>query len=231
MPADIQEPLELVEDMLRAWENGAEVVFSVPQNRVEVGIHRIFAKLFHRLFQRFVSRVPPAYTYLIDRKVLNELRGIREVNANLVALIYWMGYRQEIIDFIKRERSGGKSKWTFGRKLKLVIDSFVGFSYLPLRIISYAGLLLSFLAAGYAISIIVSKLLYGTAVQGWASLMVVIIAMFGILFFFLGIIGEYLWRVLDEARSRPLYIIRQDTFSIRRDGITIQSKKDGEADL
>jgi len=118
-----------------------------------------------------------------------------------------VGFRQASIPYERQRRQYGTSKWTLARKAKLLIDSFVSFSFVPLRVISYAGITFSGLGLGYASLIILKKAFYGVPVQGWASLMVVLLVVSGFQLLMLGVIGEYLWRVADEVRGSPAFVI------------------------
>src|SRR5215510_1179162 len=119
----------------------------------------------------------------------------------------WVGFQQASIPYIRERRQSGRSKWTFARKVKLLIDSFVSFSFSPLRAISYSGMVFSALSLAYAGFIVAKKLAYGVPVQGWASLMVVLLVVSGFQLLMLGVIGEYLWRVADEVRGAPSFVV------------------------
>ena len=133
----------------------------------------------------------------------------RQKNTSIFAQLLWVGFRQTSILYERQRRQYGRSKWTFGRKLKLLIDSFVSFSFFPLRVISYVGMAFSGLGLGYASFIIVKKALYGVPVQGWASLMVVLLVVSGVQLMMIGILGEYVWRNLEETRRRPRFIVER----------------------
>jgi dolichol-phosphate mannosyltransferase len=130
-------------------------------------------------------------------------------NLYLFGLLLWTGYKFETISYTRRERPFGRSRWTFGKKVKYFTDAFVGFSYLPLRLASVVGLLLAVLGFGYALFIIVARVLMGFPIEGWASLMVVLLLLTGTQLAMLGIVGEYLWRNLDESRHRPIFLVDQ----------------------
>ena len=144
--------------------------------------------------------------FLVDRKVLDAFRQFNESNINIVALLSWMGFRQATVSYTRRARTYGKSSWSLGRKVKLVIDSIMSFSYLPIRLMSYSGLTIAFLGFVYA-AVVIANAIKGNPISGWASLMVVVLIFSGVQMLMLGTLGEYLWRTLGEARNRPRYTI------------------------
>ena len=121
----------------------------------------------------------------------------------------WSGFKQVFIPYHRRARRHGTSRWTLGRKLKLFIDSFVSFSFFPIRLVSYFGIGVSSLGFLYALVVVVRWLIYGVSVQGWPSIMVTVLTLSGLQLLMLGIVAEYLWRTFDEARQRPPYIVRE----------------------
>jgi dolichol-phosphate mannosyltransferase len=145
---------------------------------------------------------------LIDRQVINVLSSIQEKNTTLMGLILWMGFRRAEIPYIRNERKHGKSRWTLSKKINYFFDSIMAFSKFPIRIFSLLGIFLAVMSlAGitYIIFAYFTGLIKGVA--GWPSLMVVVLFMFGMLFLGLGILGEYVWRTLEETRKRPPFII------------------------
>jgi dolichol-phosphate mannosyltransferase len=147
--------------------------------------------------------------FLIDRRVIDALSEFNENNASLMALITWMGFRQTQITYTKEARLHGSSGWNLEKKLKLVVDSVTSFTYLPIRLMSYLGVfvaILGFLYAGF----VIWNAIAGRPSEGWSSLMVVVLVVGGIQMLMMGILGEYIWRALDEARQRPRYILEAD---------------------
>lgn len=211
MAADLQDPPEKIPHLLAEWQYGAQVVWAVRARREgESAVHLGFARLYYALMRRTdaLRNLPAAGSdfFLIDRYVVDSFNQFHENHVSILALITWMGFRQAVIIYDKQARLHGHSGWNMKKKLKLVIDSITSFTYFPIRLMSYVGFttaLLGFLYAG----LIVFNALRGLPPQGWASLMVVILILGGIQMVMLGILGEYLWRALDEARRRPLYII------------------------
>ena len=143
----------------------------------------------------------------MDRKVIEVLERLDEKNSSLTLQVLWAGFRTDMIYFVRQDREIGKSRWTLSKKVKLVFDSVMSFSYFPLRFMSGLGILFNLLAALLLISVLAEKFTRGTPIDGWASLMCVILCASGIIMLMLGILGEYIWRTLDAARTRPPYIV------------------------
>lgn len=212
MAADLQDPPETVEQLLEAWRGGAQVVWAVRRERKGEGLGtRLFARMYYALMRGFVGlRDMPstgADLVLIDRAVIDALRQFHEVNVSLLALITWMGFRQASISYDKEARLHGVSGWSLKKKLKMAVDSVTSFTYAPIRLISYAGMAVALAGFVYALFIVIYRLRGGTPASGWASLMVVILVLGGLQMIMMGVLGEYLWRALDEARRRPPYLI------------------------
>jgi dolichol-phosphate mannosyltransferase len=144
---------------------------------------------------------------LIDRQVVDEINNIREKNTNLPTLIFWLGFPAMFIPYTRRGRTKGKSRWSFSKKIKLFIDSFVSFSYFPIRLLSAVGLLYALASFLYGCLIFYSWLRFGVEVRGWIPTMLLLSFTAGLQMVLLGVLGEYLWRTLDEARRRPAYVI------------------------
>jgi glycosyltransferase involved in cell wall biosynthesis len=212
--ADLQDPPELIHDMLIQWHSGNKVVLAVREERDDPGLTSLIADTFYALFRRFAIKTMPRRGFdffLIDRQVCNLITGIQENNAYLMGLILWMGFSPVVLPYHRRarEKKYGRSMWTFAKKLKYFIDSFVAFSYLPVRAASILGFVLSFLGIVYAAIILINRLVTGIDVEGWSSIMVVLLIVSGAQMVMIGILGEYLWRNLDETRKRPRFIIER----------------------
>jgi polyisoprenyl-phosphate glycosyltransferase len=208
--ADLQDPLELFIEMVKNWENGIKAVFAVRAKRDDPKLSKFFSNTYYSLFRRFAIPGYPKGGFdfvLIDRQVLNDLNRIHEKNTNIMSLIYWLGYSYVTIPYVRKKREKGKSKWTFGKRIKLAIDSFVGFSYFPIRLLSVLGLVFAFVAFVYGAIVIYKWAIGKIPVEGFTALMIVVTFTGGIQMIMLGVLGEYLWRVLDESRKRPAYII------------------------
>ncbi len=214
LAADLQDPPETLPTLLSAWRQGAQVVWAVRARRAE-SVGRVgFARLYYFLMRRLVGikEMPAtgADFFLLDRRVVEALRQFRESHVSLMALITWMGFRQVAVPYDKQARLYGQSGWSLGKKLKLVVDSITSFSYLPIRLMSAAGFITAILGFLYA-GVVTVNALAGRPPQGWASLMIVVLVLGGLQMLMMGVLGEYLWRALDEARRRPPYLIEAMT--------------------
>lgn len=208
--ADLQDPPELIQQLAEQWENGFDVVIGVRE--WEGKSPRLFPKIYWKLVKRFALKSMPESgtdVFLIDKKVVDAITSMREKNTSIFGLILWSGFNQTVINYKKGLRHKGVSKWTLGKKIKLFIDTFVSFSYFPIRIISLIGILFALTGFLYASFIIISRLFWAVPIEGWASLMVVLLVVSGIQMLMLGILGEYLWRNFDESRKRPSFIVKE----------------------
>lgn len=145
--------------------------------------------------------------YLIDRQVIRVLELLDEKNSSLTLQVLWAGFQTDKVYFHRKNREVGKSRWTLGKKIKLVVDSMMSFSYAPIRFVSGMGVFFFICAVLMAIEAIVEKFTTGTPIIGWASLMCVICLSSGAILLTLGVLGEYIWRTLDASRNRPPFII------------------------
>jgi dolichol-phosphate mannosyltransferase len=208
--ADLQDPPELIPEMVRRWRDGHEVVLAVRNRREEPWHQRALAGVYYRLMRRWALRDMPVGGFdfcLIDRKVIDIVTRIEERNTSLMGLVLWSGYRRAEIPYTRRAREKGRSMWTLTKKLKYFADSLVAFSYAPIRLMQLLGVLIALVGFGWAALIIVLRLRNDIAIEGWSALMVVVLVLGGLQLVTLGVLGEYLWRTLDEAKRRPLYLI------------------------
>lgn len=207
--ADMQEPPELIEWLIEEWRKGHEIVMGIREE--EGSSVSSFSKLYYFLVQRFALKNMPEKgtdVFLIDRKVVDTIKGMKEKNTSIFGLILWSGFSQAFIPYKRVNRQKGISKWTFGKKMKLFIDTFVSFSYFPIRLISFIGMVVALIGFVYAAVVIANRLFFAKAIEGWTSLMVVLLLVAGVQLLMLGILGEYLWRSFDESRKRPPFIIK-----------------------
>jgi glycosyltransferase involved in cell wall biosynthesis len=209
--ADLQDPPGTLGDMLSCWEAGHKVVLAVRSDRLgDPWLTRFYANIFNWLFKKLVfGGFSPQGVgfFLIDRQVVDVLIRSREKNAHLIGLILWTGYRYETVEYHRVERQHGASRWSFAKKLKYFIDAFAAFSYLPLRLSSVIGLVLTAIGGLYAVVLIWLRVLGGIPVEGWTALMIVVLGASGAQLVMLGVVGEYLWRSLDASRDRPLFVV------------------------
>lgn len=210
LAADLQEPLELVIQLYQKCRAGFEIVYA-ERNQVAVEWReRIFSKLFARLIRSTGVKNFPKNgldCIMFTARVARVLNEQIEANSCLGPHILSLGFKQAAITFDKKAREFGQSKWTFSKKLKLLIDSFVAFSYLPIRLVSLAGILLAVIGLLWALYLIGRTLFFHDLASGWPMLMSILMMGFGLTNISLGILAEYLWRTLDAARNRPVFLI------------------------
>ncbi|MCM8776298.1 MAG: glycosyltransferase family 2 protein [Candidatus Omnitrophica bacterium] len=231
MAADLQDPPELIPDLLVAAKSSVDVVWAIRKAREETKWVLFFAGLYHAFMKRFVFPTWPgegADVVLMTRRVRDALLAWPEKNTSIFGQIFWLGFHHTTITYAKGKRFAGKSKWNFSKRLKLGLDSVVSFSFLPIRVISYSGIALSLVGFLYAIVVILFRLLNITQVSGWASLMIVLLLVSGLQLLVLGVIGEYLWRSADQVKSRPFYVVVDELgFGKSREPAMIHAKKTG----
>jgi glycosyltransferase involved in cell wall biosynthesis len=211
--ADLQDPPELIPKMIAKWRQGYDVVYGKRLRREgESLFKKITAKLFYRFLRSMTDVDIPVDTgdfRLIDRKVRDALKQTGERNRYVRGLISWLGFKQTAIEYIREKRFSGETKYPLKKMLKFAFDAIASFSYKPLRFASYVGTFLSFFSFLYLLVVIYQKLFTDETIQGWASTLAVSLLFNGIVLLMLGIIGEYIGRIYDEAKGRPLYIVRE----------------------
>jgi polyisoprenyl-phosphate glycosyltransferase len=210
LTADLQDPPELIPKMLDYWSKGLKFVIANREDRDEGIMQKMFSNLYHGLIKKYALKNIPSGGYdlvLFDKALKDHLVRINEKNTNQVYLLSWLDYDYVSIPYTRRKRDLGKSRWTIQKKIKLFIDSFVSFSYIPIRVILYTGIVLGFSAFAYAIFLIFAKIYGMVDVKGWTSMMLVILFVSSFQMIALGVIGEYVWRGLDSSRNRPNFII------------------------
>jgi glycosyltransferase involved in cell wall biosynthesis len=210
--ADLQDPPELILQMLRRWEAGSKVVLATRDDRHDPLLNRLFARSFYWLFRHMAIKAMPSKGcdfVLIDRVVVDLLVQIGEKNPYLIGLILWMGFQPDLICYTRQKREIGKSRWTLSKRVKYFIDALVAFTYTPIRLVSGLGLALALLGLFGALVVIAGHMSHGFSVPGWASLMVAVLVVSGVQLLTTGIFGEYLWRNFEETRKRPTFIVDQ----------------------
>jgi glycosyltransferase involved in cell wall biosynthesis len=211
--ADLQEPPSLLRDFLAHWQNGDDVVWGVRRTRAgRRASQELVSKAFSSIFTRYanLTNYPPEGPsgVLVDRCVIDEVRELRERNRNLFALIAWLGYTQSRVEYDQLARVHGKSRWTRRKMIKMAADSFLQFSSMPLRLCSLIGAIVATGGLLYAIVLIVRSLAGVNTPSGWPTVLVVMLVLGGTQLTLMGIMGEYLWRGVEESRSRPVYVVR-----------------------
>ena len=213
MDADLQHPPAVISDFVAAWRSGYDVVLG----RRDYGeaadpLRRFFSRAFYRMFRTIAGTEMPSGAVdflLLDRKAVDALNRVGEHARFNKALYSWIGYRSTTIPFRCEIRNSGASRWSFVRLAQFALDGLVSFSNVPLKVWSYVGLLVSALALAYALYFLVNTLLFGGDVPGFPSLIVSVMFFSGIQLISLGVIGEYLARVYEEVKSRPLFLVSE----------------------
>ncbi|MCK4791966.1 MAG: glycosyltransferase [Desulfobacteraceae bacterium] len=216
--ADGQDDPNVLEEMLKKWRNGVNVVWALRKGRTDEPWHiKKPAKLFYQFMSCLGSHsdsridLSRADFYLMDKVVANAINSCPERNTSLFGLIVWLGFNQDFVEYERRARRHGKSKWNLKSRSLIAKDWIVAFSGLPLKMMSIIGIFVALIGFLYAI-IVVILAFTGNPVKGWASLIIVILILGGLQMIMFGILGEYLWRNIDESRRRPLYFIEKTTF-------------------
>lgn len=210
MDADLQDPPEIVPDLINLWREGYEVVNAIRKNRKENRLKRTAYFIFYRLLAVMaeIHIAPDSGDFsLMDRKVVDILNSMPERNRFIRGLRGWVGYKQTELEYDREQRLAGKAKYSYMMLLKLAVDGFVSFSKIPLRIATLLGVVISFFSFIYISYLIFMKLVYNDALFGWTSTIVVISFFGGAQLIISGIIGEYIGRIVDDTKKRPLYIL------------------------
>ncbi|MDH4128745.1 MAG: glycosyltransferase family 2 protein [Spirochaetota bacterium] len=211
--ADLQDPPELIEEMINKWIEGFDVVYATRKVRHgESCIKRATASFFYKILNT-ISDIPiPQNTgdfRLLDRRVIEALRRIPEEGRFMKGLFSWVGFKQTSILYDRQPRHSGKTSWNYWKLWNFALDGFTSFSHLPLRIWTYIGFIISIFSLIYVLVLIIFTITKGLDVPGYASLMVVMLFLGGIILIGLGILGEYIGRIFIEVKNRPIYLISE----------------------
>ncbi len=211
--ADLQDPPELILEMIEKWKQGFDVVYAKRTKRKgETYFKKQTAAMFYRFLRAMTDIDIPLDTgdfRLLDRKVCNQMNSIQEKNRFVRGLVSWVGFKQIAVEYERDERLAGESKYPLKKMLKLSMDGITSFSYKPLKLASYAGVTLSGIGFIYLLVVLYLKLFTDSTITGWSSLIVIQLFFSGIILIILGMIGEYIGRIYDETKNRPLYIVRE----------------------
>jgi glycosyltransferase involved in cell wall biosynthesis len=212
MDADLQDPPELIPAMVERWRAGCEVVRAVRRSREETGPRRVGMDLFHRLFSHVIDFQIEANTGtfgLLDRAAVDTLNRLPERNRFFPGLRTWVGFTTGEVLYDRKERAAGQPQQTLGRLLRYALDGVFSFSYLPLRLLTYAGVFIALLGFSAAIFYAVRRILgIETAPTGYTTLVTIVLFLGGVQLIGIGVLGEYLGRIYDEVKQRPLYVVR-----------------------
>lgn len=210
--ADLQDPPEVMLDMIAKWKEGYDVVYGQRiERRGETFFKKLTAKIFYRTLKSMTEVDIPVDTgdfRLIDRKVCEALKLVNEKNRYIRGIISWLGFKQTGVQFVREKRFAGETKYPLKKMIKFAFDAIASFSYKPLKLASYFGFVISLVSFIFILVVLYQKLFTATTVTGWASTLAVSLFFNGITLLILGIIGEYIGRIYDEAKGRPLYLVR-----------------------
>lgn len=211
--ADLQEPTELIIEMVERWKQGNNVVLAVRSGRNEKKSQTLFASLYYNLVNKTALPTMPKGgfdVYLLDRKVINVLMALDEKNSALTGQILWSGFKTEKVYYTRLAREVGTSRWTLRKKIRLVADTLFSFSTLPITLVAGIGTISFIGALVWAVLVLIFKLSGLIEVDGWTTLFIFNLFSFGIIMLTMGILGSYLWRTFDASRNRPPYIIEEE---------------------
>ena len=210
--ADLQDPVELIPQMIQRWEEGSETVICYRIDRADSFSAKLFSRFEYGVLRMSIPEIPPGgFDFvLMDRKVMDAFNKIDVRHRFFQGDLLWTGYRTIFIPYERLQRTIGKSQYNFSKKLKNFLDAVLDASYLPIRFISLAGVITSIIGVFYSASIVVSWFRGETPFDGWAPLMMAILLVGGMIMVMLGVIGEYVWRINEEVRKRPNYVVREN---------------------
>lgn len=213
LDADLQDPPELLTEFVTLWEQGYDVVYGVRTDRSsDTPLKRLTANLFYRVFNLLADYPIPASTgdfRLMDRRVVDALRALPERNRFMKGLFNWVGYRQAAVPYARPVRAAGETSWGYGRLIRFALDGVTSFSTAPLRIWTSVGVGVGIVAILAALALIARVMIIGREVPGYASLMVVVLFAFAVQMTALGVLGEYIGRMYEEVKGRPVYLVRE----------------------
>lgn len=210
MSADLQDPVELTVDMVNAWKAGSDVVIGYREGREDSTGARVFSALTYAAVRASNANIPTGgFDFvLMSRRALEIFLSLKGRHRFYQGDVVWAGLPTTFLPYVRRKRAVGKSQYTFSKKLKLFYDFVLDGSYLPIRVMSACGAIVALLGVIYAGIITISWLSGDTPFAGWAPIMVAILIIGGVIMLMLGVVGEYLWRILDEIKAKPMYIIK-----------------------
>jgi len=213
MDTDGQDPPEVIASLVEAWKKGYEVVYAVRVKREGEGLFkRLSAALFYRLMRRLTRVDIPLDAgdfRLLDRKALEVMRRLRETHRFMRGLTSWVGFRQIHVSYVRKPRLGGQTHYPLWKMMRFAMDGITSFSHQPLRWVTFGGLASFLISIGVGFWVLYVKIFNAQAVRGWTSMMAVVLFLGGLQLMSLGIMGEYLGRIFDEVKMRPLYVIRE----------------------
>jgi dolichol-phosphate mannosyltransferase len=214
LACDLQDPPAVVSQFIDTWKNGADVVWGKRISRAESSFRIWTSKVFEHLIRRFAMPRGSHFTtgsfLLVDRRVADCFARFQERNRVTFALVAWTGFNEAVVEYHREPRRSGVSGWTYGRMVQTMYDTFIGFSVLPIRLMTITGVLVSLLTVPIVAYLLIRKLT-GQPLLGWTSVMLGVTVFSGLQFLMMGIVGEYLYRIYAEVVRRPLYFVSATT--------------------
>ena len=211
MDVDLQDPPELIIDFIKKWEEGFDVVYGIRKNRRQDGFFkRVTSEIFYKIYNSVAFVKIPYNTgdfRLIDRKVINAVLSLNDRVLFMKGLLSWVGFKSIGIEYKRAKRAAGKTKWKYWKLWNFALDGLTAYSSIPLRIWTYIGFIIWFLSVIYLIFIFVRTVIMGIVVPGYASLITIALFFGGIQLFVLGVIGEYIARIFEQVKNKPIYIV------------------------
>lgn len=221
--ADLQDPPELIPELVREWRDGYDVVYAARESRDGERADKLLtARLFYRVLNVFTDFEIPAEVgdyRLLGPRALEQFRQLREKDRFVRGLVSWIGLRQKAVPYSRDPRHAGETKYPYRKMIKFALDGITSFSSVPLKLATWLGYVAALLAVGYLLSVFVQKAL-GHTVQGWATIMVAVLFLGSVQLICIGIVGEYVGRIFKEIKPRPMYVVDGEGSSpaSRRDG-------------
>jgi glycosyltransferase involved in cell wall biosynthesis len=211
LSADLQDPVDLIPRLVQQFEAGNEVVVAYRENREDRFTSRLTSRLFYRIIRLSLPEIPSGgFDYvLMARKVVDAFNSIEVRNRFFQGDVLWLGYKTSFVPYTRAKRTYGKSQYTFAKRLKNSLDAILDSSYLPIRFISLVGVITALSGFLYAVDIVYARLRHDIPATGLAPIMILVLVIGGLLMLMLGIIGEYVWRIYDEVKGKPNYVVRQ----------------------
>ena len=211
LSADLQEPIELIPQMIKEWENGSEIVICYKVKRNDKFIVNLTSKIFYKLIRVSLPQMPDGgFDFiLLDKKAVNEFNKLKQNNRYYQGEILRLGFNVKFIPSERLERKHGKSQWSFSKRFSYFIDAILNTAYWPIRLMSFLGFLFAFLGFIYAIVVVYARIVNETPFKGYAPIVILLLIIGGLIMLMLGVIGEYVWRIFDETKQRPEYIIKE----------------------
>jgi len=211
--ADLQDPPELIPEMIKYWEEGYDDVYAKRLSREgETWFKKFSSQLFYRILQKSTNipiQIDTGDFRLLDRRCIEALKQIRESGRYTKGMFSWIGFKKKEITYKRDPRIAGKSKFNYPKLINFAIDGILSFTTAPLRISTILGMIISFIAFIFVVIVVIKAILFGDAVAGYPSLMAVILFLGGVQLLSLGIIGEYIGRIFNETKNRPLYLVEE----------------------